>query len=247
MDSSTFANSQRAAELSSEANTGCVASAFDVTFTKQIYNLGYIGYSMAKKSIAVVMRGSTTATDILNDVDTIQVTTTLAGVSLPSSVTIMNGVYRSWAAVTTKSSPMTLAWWSPDARRCLVSLWRRSSQLRRSEAMRSRHFQLATRHLPTLALRRTGTRIRGNNANDGVPNMYVTTPYNFAHYGIYFGHYKCSGERDPQGVESRFISSDVALYRALCRFTAEVFAGWKNEDRVHGCEEQEGVFRFDLI
>lgn len=39
MDSSTFANSQRAAELSSEANTGCVASAFDVTITKQIYNL----------------------------------------------------------------------------------------------------------------------------------------------------------------------------------------------------------------
>ncbi|KAK9595990.1 hypothetical protein V6Z96_004065 [Aspergillus fumigatus] len=35
---------------------------------------------MAKKSIAVVMRGSTTATDILNDVDTIQVTTTLAGI-----------------------------------------------------------------------------------------------------------------------------------------------------------------------
>ncbi|KAK9554107.1 hypothetical protein V6000_001089 [Aspergillus fumigatus] len=64
---------------------------------------------MAKKSIAVVMRGSTTATDILNDVDTIQVTTTLAGVSLPSSVTIMNGVYRSWAAVTTKSSPMSRA------------------------------------------------------------------------------------------------------------------------------------------
>ncbi|KAJ5692876.1 hypothetical protein N7462_002299 [Penicillium macrosclerotiorum] len=39
LDSSAFASLQRAAKLSSAAYTGCIGSAFDVTITKQIYDI----------------------------------------------------------------------------------------------------------------------------------------------------------------------------------------------------------------
>jgi hypothetical protein len=38
-DPSAFASLQRAAKLSSAAYTGCLGTAFDVTITKQIYNV----------------------------------------------------------------------------------------------------------------------------------------------------------------------------------------------------------------
>jgi hypothetical protein len=60
---------------------------------------GFVGYSTSKKRIAVVMRGSTTATDIINDIDTTLVTPSLSGVSFPSDVRIMTGVYTPWSSV----------------------------------------------------------------------------------------------------------------------------------------------------
>ncbi|RHZ60371.1 putative alkaline lipase [Aspergillus thermomutatus] len=224
-DPSAFADLQRAAELSSAAYTGCLGSAFDVTITKQIYDLatdtqGYIGYSTKKKTIAVVMRGSTTATDILNDIDTSQVTPTLAGVSFPSGVTVMNGVYRPWAAVHDEviAAVQGLIAQYPDY--TLESTGHSLGGARRNQAFAD------------FGTAQNGTLVRGNNMNDGVPNMYVTAPYSFVHYGIEYYSYgtsattlKCSGERDLQcsagngvvGVTpGHFSSFGIALGYAGC-------------------------------
>jgi hypothetical protein len=130
------------------------------------------------------MRGSTTATDILNDVDTTQVTPTLAGVSFPSGVTIMNGVYRPWAAVhdeviaevqsliaqypgytleaTGHSLGGALTYMSYIA---LAQNFPTKSL--RSNALAA--FPIGNQAFADFGTAQNGTLIWGNNANDGVP------------------------------------------------------------------------------
>ncbi|KAK6815313.1 hypothetical protein RU639_008952 [Aspergillus parasiticus] len=59
----TFYNLQHAAKLSSAAYRSCNGNAFDVTITKHINDIatdtqGYIGYSIDRKTISLVLRGS---------------------------------------------------------------------------------------------------------------------------------------------------------------------------------------------
>ncbi|KAF3386251.1 putative feruloyl esterase A [Penicillium rolfsii] len=218
-----FPSLQRAAKLSSAAYTGCLGSAFDVTITKQINNLltdtqGFIGYSPSQKKISVVMRGSTTPTDLLNDVDTTLVTPTLSGVSFPAGVKIMRGVYNPWASVhdaviaevkslVAKYPDYTLESTGHSLGGALtyisfVALAQNfPGKSITSNALAA--FPIGNAAWANFAQSQSGTLNRGNNAADGVPNMYVQWPYNFEHYGTEYYSYgtsitclQCSGERD---------------------------------------------------
>ncbi|KAJ5760506.1 lipase [Penicillium odoratum] len=241
-DTAAWSFLQRAAELSSAAFTGCTGTAFDITITKQVYDLttnakGFVGYSASNKKISVVMKGCTTdeyclliadvvqKTDILNDVDTTLVVPSLSGVTFPSGARIMNGISSPWSAVHDEiiAEVKSLVEQYPD-----YSLESTGHSLRgsltylsyvalasnfpgkdiTSNAMAA--FPIGNQAWVTFAESFNGTLNRGNNYDDGVPNMYIQTPYEFVHFGTvsrtslneYYSYgtqatcVKCSGERD---------------------------------------------------
>ncbi|KAJ5818567.1 hypothetical protein N7474_004158 [Penicillium riverlandense] len=220
-----FAELQRAADLSSAAYTGCTGSAFDVKITKEINDAttdtqGYVGYSISKKRISVVMRGSTTTVDIANDIDTTLVVPSLSGVQFPSGVQIMKGIFSPWSSIHSDviSEVASLIEQYPDytlesAGHSLggsltylsyVALAQNFPDKQiTSNAMAA--FPIGNAAWANFGSSQNGTLNRGNNVADGVPNMYVSVPYNFVHYGTEYYSYgtaatclKCSGERDTQ-------------------------------------------------
>ncbi|KAJ5092880.1 hypothetical protein N7456_008741 [Penicillium angulare] len=222
-DTAAFSFLQRAAQLSSAAYTGCTGTAFDVTITKQIYDAatnakGFVGYSTEKKKISVVMKGSTTEQDILNDIDTTLTTPSLSGVTFPSGAQIMKGISSPWSAVhdTIISEVKTLIEKYPEytlestghslgGSLTLISYVALASNFPEKEitsnAMAA--FPIGNSDWATYAGSFNGTLNRGNNVDDGVPNMYIQFPYDFVHYGTeYYSSgtemtcVKCSGERD---------------------------------------------------
>ncbi|KAJ5645018.1 hypothetical protein N7507_011029 [Penicillium longicatenatum] len=222
-DTAAWSFLQRAADLSSAAYTGCTGTAFDVTITKQIYDLttnakGFVGYSTTNKKISVVMKGSTTETDIINDIDTRLVTPSLSGVTFPSGAQIMHGISSPWSAVhdTIISEVKTLVEKYPDytlestghslgGALTYMSYVALSANFPDKEVTSNAMaaFPIGNQAWATFANSFNGTLNRGNNIDDGVPNMYVQAPYNFVHYGTeyYSSGYqasvvKCSGERD---------------------------------------------------
>ncbi|KAJ5625745.1 lipase [Penicillium lagena] len=200
---SAFPELQRAADLSSAAYTGCTGSAFDVTITKQINDAitdtqGFVGYSTSKKRISVVMRGSTTTVDIANDIDTTLVVPSLSGVQFPSGVQIMQGIYSPWSSVHTDviSAVASLIEQYPDytlestghslggslTYLSYVALAQNFPDKQiTSNAMAA--FPIGNAAWANFGSSQNGTLNRGNNIDDGVPNMYVSAPYNFVHYG----------------------------------------------------------------
>ncbi|CRG91922.1 Lipase [Talaromyces islandicus] len=217
-----FPELQRAALLSSAAYSGCIGSAFDINITKQIRDIvtdtqGYIGYSEEKKRIAVVMRGSTAPMDLFNDLDTVLVTPKLSGVDFPPDAMIMSGINIPWSAVhdevimevkrlVTKYPDYTLESTGHSLGGALtylsyVSLCQNfPDKAVTSNALAA--FPIGNQAFADFGSSQHGTLNRGNNALDGVPNIYVT-PFNFAHYGTEFysdgsasNTLKCINERD---------------------------------------------------
>jgi len=215
-----FNELHRAADLSSAAYSGCTGSAFDVTITLQLDNLGtdtqgYVGYSTTQNRISVVMRGSTSVTDFLNDLDTTPVTPSLSGVAFPSGVQVMNGVYQPWASVhdqviaEVKSLIATYPTYTLESTGHSLggSLTYLSyialAQNFPSKSLQSNSlnaFPIGNAAFAAFGTAQTGTIRRGTNFGDGVPNMYATE---FDHYGTeYYGDgtqattVVCTGERD---------------------------------------------------
>ncbi|KAI9934285.1 hypothetical protein ASPWEDRAFT_107307 [Aspergillus wentii DTO 134E9] len=222
-DPSAFSDLERAAKLSSAAYTGCSNTAFDVTVTKQINDAvtdtqGFVGYSESRKVITVAMRGSTTATDIANDVDTSLVTPNLSGVDWPSGAKIMNGISRPWSAVhdeiidEVKSLVQKYPSYSLESTGhslggaltyiSYVALAQNFPNKNiTSNAMAA--FPIGNSEFADFGNKQHGTLNRGNNNGDGVPNMYVMWPWSFEHYGTEYyssgnegSTVKCDGERD---------------------------------------------------
>ncbi|KAE8393889.1 Alpha/Beta hydrolase protein [Aspergillus alliaceus] len=221
-DPFAFPTLHRAALLSSAAYSGCTGSAFDVTITKQINNLvtdtqGYIGYSSEKKTITVVMRGSTSPTDFFNDLSTVLVTPKLSGVTFPSEAKIMDGINIPWAAVhdevitevnrLIKQYPdFTLESTGHSLGGSLTYLsYIALAQNFPGKPLTSialAAFPIGNKEFADFGSSQPGTIMRGNNQGDGVPNMYVS-PQGFHHFGIeYYSSgaavttVKCEGERD---------------------------------------------------
>ncbi|KAJ5738591.1 hypothetical protein N7493_001746 [Penicillium malachiteum] len=222
-DTAAWSSLVRAADLSSAAYTGCLGTAFDVTITKQIYDVttnakGFVGYSTEKKKISVVMKGSTTEQDILNDIDTTLVTPSLSGVTFPSGAQIMQGISSPWSSVhddiiaevktlISKYPEYTLesTGHSLGGSLTYISYVALASNFPDKEitsnAMAA--FPIGNQAWATWASSFNGTMNRGNNEDDGVPNMYIELPYDFVHYGTEYYSYgteitclKCTGERD---------------------------------------------------
>ncbi|OKO90325.1 hypothetical protein PENSUB_13458 [Penicillium subrubescens] len=193
-DPTAFTFLQRAAKLSSAAYSGCLGTAFDVTITKQIYNgftdtNGYIGYSPTQKKISVVMRGSTTPTDFMNDADTALVTPSLSGVNFPAGVQIMKGVNDPWTSVhdSVISEVKSLLAKYPDytlesAGHSLGGALTYISYVAlaqnfpgvsiTSNALAA--FPIGNTAWANFGSSQNGTLNRGNNANDGVPVCWVS-------------------------------------------------------------------------
>ncbi|PYH41787.1 putative alkaline lipase [Aspergillus saccharolyticus JOP 1030-1] len=224
-DPAEWTELHRAAQLSSAAYTGCTGTAFDVTITKQLNDLvtdtqGFIGYSSEKKRITVAMRGSTSATDIANDVDTTLVTPTLSGVNFPSGAQIMHGIYSPWSSVhdTVISEVKSLVEQYPDydlesTGHSLGGSLTYMSYIALTQNFPGKKvisnalaaYPIGNSAFAAFGTSQNGTLNRGNNAGDGVPNMYVMWPYDFVHYGTEYyssgtqsSTVKCSGERDTQ-------------------------------------------------
>ncbi|CAI7610514.1 unnamed protein product [Penicillium pancosmium] len=211
-DTSAFSPLARAAKLSSAAYTGCVGKAFDVTITKQIRDTltdtqGYVGYSTDNKKITVVMRGSTTVTDILNDVDTTLVTPSLSGVTFPAGVQIMRGVNRPWSAVHDDviSEVKSLISKYPDytlesTGHSLGGALTYISYVALSQNFPDKEitsnalaaFPIGNAAWANFAGSLKGTLNRGNNAADGVPH-YGTEYYSS---GLALTCKRCDGQRD---------------------------------------------------
>ncbi|CRG91789.1 putative feruloyl esterase A [Talaromyces islandicus] len=251
-DSGEFAELQRAAKLSSAAYTGCTGSAFDVTITKQLNDAatntqGYIGYSKTKARISVVIRGSTTPQDILNDIDTALTTVKLSGVEFPSGVQIMKGITSPWSAihedVITEVKSLTEQY--PDytlesTGHSLGGAMTYMSYIALSQNFPDKNitsnalaaFPIGNTAFANFGSSQNGLLRRGTNVDDGVPNMYVSFPYNFVHYGKeVYSHgtqatcVLCDGERDTQcsagdgdlGVTAgHFSSFGIELGQAGC-------------------------------
>ncbi|KAJ5293724.1 hypothetical protein N7508_008545 [Penicillium antarcticum] len=224
LDTSLWTPLHRAAQLSSAAYTGCSSKAFDITVTKSIQDTltdtqGFVGYSSEKKTIAVVMRGSTTMTDIMNDVSTTLVTPSLSGVTFPSGVKIMSGINRPWSAVhdTVIAEVKSLIAKYPDYTLEATGHSLGGSLTYISHVALAQNFpdkQLTSHAMAAFPIgneawanfagsQAKATLYRGNNIGDGVPNMYVNIPYSFKHYGteVYSSGFqattlKCSGQRD---------------------------------------------------
>jgi len=194
-----------------------------VTITTQLSDTatdtqGFVGYSTSRKVISVVMRGSTSVTDILNDIDTTLVTPSLSGVKFPSGTQVMAGVYNPWASVhnTVISAVRSLIAQYPSYTLESTGHSLGGSLTYLSYIALAQNFpgkSITSNALAAFPIGNTifanfgqsqaGALNRGNNALDGVPNMYVQAPYNFDHYGteIYSSGtastcVKCSGERD---------------------------------------------------
>ncbi|PWY71141.1 lipase [Aspergillus eucalypticola CBS 122712] len=224
-DPAEWTELHRAALLSSAAYSGCVGSAFDVTITKQIYDVitdakGYIGYSTEKKRITIAMKGSTTVEDFANDEDVILVTPSLSGVSFPSGVQVMQGVYWPWSSVhdTVIAEVKALIEQYPDYDLESTGHSLGGSLTYLSYIALAQNFPeknvisnaLAAYPIGNSAFANFGTSLngtlnRGNNAGDGVPNLYVSAPTYFVHYGTEYyssgtqsSTVKCVGERDTQ-------------------------------------------------
>ncbi|KAJ5227882.1 hypothetical protein N7489_008590 [Penicillium chrysogenum] len=222
-DASAFPDLHRAAQLSSAAYSGCRGNAFDVTITKRIDHLltgtdGFIGYSTEKKKISVIMRGSTSIVDILNDIDIHLVTPSLSGVTFPSDVQIMRGINRPWSAVhdTVIAEVKSLIAKYPDYTLEAIghSLGGALTSIAHvalaqnfpdkeltSNALAA--FPIGNEAWANFAGSQPGTFNRGNNVLDGVPNMYSSGLVNFKHYGTeYYSSgseascVKCEGQRD---------------------------------------------------
>ncbi|KUL87547.1 hypothetical protein ZTR_04522 [Talaromyces verruculosus] len=243
---------RRAAQLSSAAYTGCLGTAFDVKITKQINDVvtdtqGFVGYSTTRGRITVVMRGSTSVTDILNDIDTTLTTPSLSGVNFPEGVKIMAGLTRTWGAVhdevIAEVSSLIERYPSYTLESTGHSLGGALTYLSyialaqnfpgkniTSNALAA--FPIGNSAFAAFGSAQDGLLRRGNNVGDGVPNMYVTAPYDLVHYGEEIYSYGtaltcllCSGERDLQcsagnglvGVTpGHFSSFGVALGLAGC-------------------------------
>ncbi|GAD97594.1 cytomegalovirus gH-receptor family protein, putative [Paecilomyces variotii No. 5] len=222
-DPGDFAELQRAAQLSSAAYSGCQNQAFDVTITKQLDDSdtgtqGFVGYSTTKGRISVVMRGSTSLTDFANDLDVDKTTPTLSGVSFPSGVEVMKGVYDPWSSVhdTVISAVKDLVQQYPNytlestghslggslTYLSYIALAQNfPDKAITSNALAA--FPIGNQAFADFGSTIKGTLRRGNNLNDGVPNMYVDWPFDMVHYGteIYSSGtadttYLCLGERD---------------------------------------------------
>ncbi|PWY64262.1 lipase [Aspergillus heteromorphus CBS 117.55] len=222
-DSGAYDEFHRTAQLSSAAYTGCIGTAFDVTITKQINELstdtqGFIGYSTSKQRITVAMRGSTSATDIANDVDTTLVTPSLSGVNFPSGAQIMHGIYSPWSSVHDDviSEVKSLVEKYPDytlestghslgGSLTYISYVALAQNFPGKQIISNAHaaYPIGNEAFANFGAQQNGTLNRANNADDGVPNMYVMWPWDFVHYGTeYYSSgtaattVKCSGERD---------------------------------------------------
>ncbi|KGO70587.1 Lipase, class 3 [Penicillium italicum] len=198
-----FPDLHRAAKLSSAAYTGCIGKAFDVTITKRIYDLltdtnGFVGYSTEKKKISVIMRGSTTIADFINDIDISLINPKLSGVTFPADVKIMRGIHRPWSAVhdtiiaEVKSLVEKYPGYSLEAVGhslggaltyiAHVALAQNfPGKELTSNALNT--FPIGNEAWATFATSQPGTLNRGNNYLDGVPNMYSSSLVNFKHYG----------------------------------------------------------------
>ncbi|CAG8908420.1 unnamed protein product [Penicillium egyptiacum] len=220
---SAFPDLRRAAQLSSAAYSGCIGKAFDVTITKRITDLltstnGFVGYSTEKKKISVIMRGSTTITDVLNDIDIHLVTPSLSGVTFPSNVKVMRGIDRPWSAVhdTVIGEVKSLIAKYPDYTLEAIGHSLGGSLTYIAHVALAQNFPgkeitsnalaafpIGNEAWANFASSQPGTLNRGNNVLDGVPNMYVSGLVNFKHYGTeYYSNgseascVKCEGQRD---------------------------------------------------
>ncbi|KAL1861188.1 hypothetical protein Plec18170_001703 [Paecilomyces lecythidis] len=203
MDPGDFAELQRAAQLSSAAYSGCQNQAFDVTITKQLDDSetgtqGFVGYSTSKSRISVVMRGSTSVTDFVNDLDVDPTTPTLSGVSFPSGVQVMKGVYNPWSSVhdTVISAVKDLVQQYPNytlesTGHSLGGALTYLSYIALAQNFPDKEitsnalaaFPIGNQAFADFGSSIKGTLRRGNNLNDGVPNMYVGWPFDMVHYG----------------------------------------------------------------
>ncbi|PKY02924.1 putative lipase [Aspergillus campestris IBT 28561] len=225
LEPAAFDDLHRAAQLSSAAYSGCIGKAFDVKITKKIDHLltgtqGYVGYSTERKTIAVVMKGSTTIVDILNDIDTTPLTPRLSGISFPSGVKIMAGVYRPWSAVHDEiiAEVRALIAQHPDytlesTGHSLGGALTYMSYIALAQNFPEKDihsnalaaFPIGNQEFADFGDAQHGTLFRGNNINDGVPNMYITIPWHFKHYGVEYYSAglrvttrRCNGQRDLQ-------------------------------------------------
>ncbi|KOS38450.1 hypothetical protein ACN38_g10735 [Penicillium nordicum] len=223
-----FPDLERAAKLASAAYTGCIGKAFDVTITKRIYDFltdtnGFVGYSTEKKTIAVIMRGSTSITDFVNDIDIALVTPELSGVTFPSDVKIMRGVHRPWSAVhdTIITEVKALIAKYPDytleavghslggaltsiAHVALAQNFPDKSLI--SNALNA--FPIGNQAWADFGTSQSGTFNRGNNALDGVPNMYSTRLVNFKHYGTLLTNRNHAQEYYSSGTEASTVKCE---------------------------------------
>ncbi|KAJ9221488.1 hypothetical protein DTO271D3_810 [Paecilomyces variotii] len=222
-DPGVFPELHRAAQLSSAAYSDCQNQAFDVTITKQLDDhetgtQGFIGYSTTKGRISVAMRGSTSVTDFVNDLDVDPVTPTLSGVSFPSGVQVMKGVYDPWSSVhdTVISAVKDLVQKHPNytlesTGHSLGGALTYLSYIALAQNFPDKDvtsnalaaFPIGNQAFAEFGGSINGTLRRGNNLDDGVPNMYVSWPFDMVHYGTEFyssGNADttllCLGERD---------------------------------------------------
>ncbi|GLA67031.1 hypothetical protein AtubIFM54640_010005 [Aspergillus tubingensis] len=222
-DTAEWTELHRAAQLSSAAYTGCTGTAFDVTITKQINELttdtqGFIGYSTEKKRITVAMRGSTSATDIANDVDTTLVEPSLSGVNFPSGAKMMHGIYSPWSSVHDDviSEVKSLVEQYPDytiesTGHSLGGSLTYISYIALAQNFPGKTiisnalaaYPIGNEDFANFGASQNGTLNRGNNADDGVPLSFRTctscglgTLFTMALSGTQASTVKCSGERD---------------------------------------------------
>ncbi|KAL9108706.1 MAG: hypothetical protein Q9227_006502 [Pyrenula ochraceoflavens] len=203
ISSSDYSELSRAADLSSAAYSGCDGSAFDVRITLQTNNLatnteGFVGYSTSKQRISVVLRGSTTVQDILNDIDTTLVTPRLSGVNFPSGALVMTGVFTPWSSVhdqvvsevrrliglypsyTLESTGHSLGG-SLTYLSYIALTQNFPAKSVTSNALAA--FPIGNSKFANFGQSQKGLLRRGDNSLDGVPNMYTGLPYNYQHYG----------------------------------------------------------------
>jgi hypothetical protein len=116
-----FNELQRAADLSSAAYSDCQGSAFGVAITLEVSDAetdtkvreiragrcswdaltvqGFVGHDDTLGRISVVMRGTTTLENLLNDLDITPVTPSLSGVDFPAGAEVMQGLQSTWGSV----------------------------------------------------------------------------------------------------------------------------------------------------
>ncbi|GES64462.1 lipase [Aspergillus terreus] len=238
-DPSAWNDLHRSALLASAAYAGCTERAFDVTITKPIRSPvadseGFVGYSEQRRTIAVVMRGSVSVQNLLTDVDTTPVTPVLSGVTFPPNVTVMNGIYRPWSAVHDDilTEVRALLAQHPDytlesTGHSLGGALTYLSYIALAQNFPGRKiastalaaFPIGNEVFAAFGTEQNGTMKRGNNADDGVPNMYVLPPNDYKHYGVEYysggapnSTVRCEGERDPQCSAGNGLASSHGVW-----------------------------------